>query len=353
MRNILYILAVLFFSASELLSQSLTIFEQNSTAPVADAIIIQAGKLIGNTNEQGYCKLKGMDIKSKVCIKTFGFIDTCLYLLSDQQEIYLQPYSFETAEVTITAKSLSVKEQFLKYYLHSTTLANKEEQWQSFRFKIEVSPYSLEGFDRIEGVFSFEYPSANSRMRYKDLYECYVKHTLSKTLMVENDIQDLMDKSSLPITIMNLYHVSTSWYKAYKKRMKASQLYRVITDSSSIFTYIDSTNYPSKQIWSFDKDGRIRSYECLRKMEESKSSFSRSRGNKHTYIVYSKSGLLKPESIDVLLDVTNDSILSYKSRTTMQLDTIDCSAKDKRIPVGCSNSSWAKLNDIPTTIIED
>ncbi len=356
MRNILYILAVLFFSASELPSQSLTIFEQNSTTPVADAMIIQSGKLIGNTNEQGYCKLEGMDIKSKVCIKTFGFIDTCVLLSGDDRRIYLRPLTFETSEVNITAKSITPKEQLLKFLSHSVSLSNQIEEERSYRYTIEAIPYATELIDKMTGVFSYNYPSVEKRVGFRNLYQCSAEHVISKALLSDSLTRFTMSNGDLTYTAMYLYHLKNRDIKTNKKHLNEQRLKRIVTDSSFVFTYIDSTWYPSKFTWQFDKAGRLKECEFIQIPEEAGRSIIHFHGRRYVKQTYTTSGVLRIQHAEVVQIYNPKTGVNYSTRVELELldGFVPCINKDKKyIPAGLSISSWAKLYKIPQTVVAE
>jgi hypothetical protein len=333
-----------------LFSQELMILEYNSVKLIADAIIVQNGRHIGTTNEQGICIMKDIDRKSKVCIKTFGFLDTCFFVNGEKQKVYLKPRAFETDEVQIIGSRTNKKDRFLSLILNSISLCHQKSLIRFYTFNSEVRPDSTPYFDRMEGRFYYKHPSIKSSMHYHDLYGCDLRNIVSGELADDTLKRYNMDKGSLPIVMMNLYHLSIPYYKSYKKRMKESHLESQSNDSTFVFTYIDSTHHPSKEIWTFTKEGRLIRYESIRKMAESKRTFGRSRGTKYTSIEYTTNGTLEPLLINIYQEFTNNSSQEYSYSVRLIKDSKNCTEGKSVIPVGLGIAAWAKRNHIDTMI---
>lgn len=356
MRIILYALSILISSTAVLHSQSLTIFEQGTTTPIADAIIIQSGKLIGATDEQGYCELKEIDIKSKVCIKTFGFVDTCFKMPENNIVIYLQPVAFETTEVNVNAIYVTPKEQFLKFLNHSVSLSNEKDEVLSYRFTIETKPHATELVDKMKGVFSYIYPSVDKKVGYRRLYQCSAEHIISKALLEDSVTRFSMSNGGLIFTMMHMYHLRASHIKSNKKHLNEQRLDRIITDSSFVFTYIDSTWYPSKFTWHFDKTGRLKECEFIRILDEAERSIIHIHGKQYVKQTYTTSGVLRIKQADVLQIYKPTKGVHYSTSIELELlnNYASCISQDmKYVPVDLSISSWAKLYKIPSLVIDE
>lgn len=317
-------------------------------------MVIQNNKLMATSGSNGLAKIRNLEIDSKICIKAFGYYDTCLVLRKNESEIFLRPKLYETSEVTITANEESPKEQFLRFLTYSASLANQEEELRSYRFQIVYTPDTADVFDRMDGRFSYNCSSAKERHGFKDLYACSVEHKISKELFEDSIAKTSMNRGTLSSYMMNSYHIEYPSKRRFMKKFDERKLHRLRTDSAVYFTIVDSIVLPLKFIWKFNNDGRLLEFESIEILEESNRTILRNLGKKYTQYTFTKEGILRPEHINITQKYQTKTIFGYTSRISLSSENSICiEDKTTTIPVGFSVSTWAKYRNIPTTIIDE
>ncbi len=244
-QHLLLAIAFLFYTNS-VLCQTIRFTDAQTKSYIEDVMVIQNSKLIATSSSKGIAKITNLESDSKICIKAFGYYDTCFVLRKNENEIFLRPKLYETSEVTITAKEESPKEQFLRFLTYSASLANQEEELRSYRFQIVYTPDTADVFDRMDGRFSYNCSSAKERHGFKDLFACSVEHKISKELFEDSITKTSMNRGSLSSSMMNSYHIQNLSKRRFMKKFDDSKFHRLITDSAVFFTRVDSTVLPLK-----------------------------------------------------------------------------------------------------------
>jgi hypothetical protein len=343
-------------SAAMLNGQKVTLLQHGTNTAIADALLIQDGKLLGITDEHGHCHVTITKGSSKVCIKAFGYVDTCLVMSKNQEHVFLHPQTFQTGEVSIQAEALTVKEQFLKALQHSISLCNHQKELRTYSYTTEARPHSSVLIDRMVGAYQYTHPAVSKLTNYRSLHICSAEHSISKELFSDSITRFEMSKGSVPYTVMHLYHLSSRYVNAYRKRMDESKLYHTVTDSLSVYMYIDSTVYPVQYTWRFDQSGRLMECEFIQILEEGTRAFLRPLGRRYVRQVYTTSGVLRIAHVEAIQTYISKNGVAYSVHTLLdyqpEMDcTIEKNAND--IPIGLSISAWGKLHQLPCTIIDD
>jgi hypothetical protein len=351
-----YLFIILLVASITTNAQVIRLEDARTHEPITDALLISGNKHLGTTDATGTYKLQPQSENTNVCIKVFGYRDTCVRIGRENVVIHLKPIAFETQEVSVEGKGYTPKEQFLKYLAYSITLCNQEEEDRSYDYWIESRPDSTDLFDRMEGTFSYTHPSVKKRTHYRDLYACTSIHSISKDLWIDSLTRNSMDQGTLPYAFMHLNHLSSQHIKPYKRRFGDYELMRTITDSSVVFTLIDSTWYPSQYTWTFDTSGRLMKKDFIQILEEANRNILRSLGKRYIHQTYTNSGFLRIEHVDVIQRYTSDTGMNYTVSVKMDLlhNYDHCTNKEKRyIPIGLGISAWAKMHALPTVVIEE
>lgn len=345
---------ILLLTTGKQYAQTFRICERGSGIPISDALLICNNRLIASTDNDGYCKLKLSDATPDICIKALGFLDTCLIIGNDERVIYLNSAAVLMSEVTITDNKITDNELFLRFLEYSFSLSNEEDEIRSYRFKHVLKPDSSESTDQLEGVFSYLEEASRKRSKYSSLYICSAKHIISKQLFTDSITQEKMIRgNNLPIVMMDFIPLKKKVIKWYKKSLNTKPVHKAIRNSNYVFTYTDSTYFPFKAIWTFNEVGRLLEYEIISKLGEAKDQQVKS-ANQYCYQIYTKSGILLPESATVIRVFQKGVEVSFHSNTTLELDDANCYKNtDIKLFGGFTIGRWAKRYNISTTLTDD
>jgi hypothetical protein len=345
-----YLFIILLLFAITTNAQVVRLIDARTYEPITDALLLSGNKHLGTTDATGTYKLQPQSENTNVCIKAFGYRDTCVRVGREDVVIHLKPIAFETQEVSVEGKAITAYDQLMQFLGYSLSLCNQQDVWQTYDFEVVVIPIGVEGHDKVEGRFSYQQPSAKKRRDYRKLYLCHAHRTVSRHVYEDSLLQQsLVGAAMLPVVMWYLDDMYKPTVKMYKNWLKDKPIHRSYTDSTGYtFSYVDTDSETAHITWHFDKNGRLRQMDKIELHERSQFALGKKRGNQFLQLIYTSTGKLMIESAS---NVTVQP--QYTSHTTIYLSKPESCDTTLTVPLSTNPQGWATINKLPVSVVED